>query len=126
MVSYAAVITNGHIRPLVAWVDLPDEVKADFDYLDRSYSDAEVPRFVRYLGSWHDMFDAQTIAVAPAHTPYGFNVHPAHPLAGWNGIATTSHWTGTTFRFPTEEEAYDKDIQGSDRFEYAIVGRYVA
>ena len=123
--GYATVITNNHIRPLVDWTDLPNEVKADFDYMEQREEDIYQTRFVKYLGVWYDVLDVQTIAVAPAHTPYGFNVHADHPLAGWAGIATTSHWSGTCFRWPTEDEVSQYDLYASE-YDYIIVGRYVA
>ena len=130
MVSYAAVITNGHIRELVPFNNLPDEVKGDFDYvhMDERWDD----RFVRYGGEWHDVMDAQRIDVTPSDpnirtriVAFGFNVAETSPLNGWDAIATTSVWTGTVFRWMTDSEAYERDLL-NDRYGYIICGRYVA
>ena len=123
MVSYAAVITNGHIRPLQPFNLLPVEAQGDFDYVksDERWDD----RFVLYRGAWHDTQDAQRISVAPEHLVFGFSVHKDHPLAAWDAIATDSVWSGTAFRYMTDTEAFDRDLL-NDRWGYIIVGRYVA
>jgi len=119
--TYDTVITNGHLRELVAWTDLPDSARGEFaDYIGEDYHQT---RFVQYRGTWYDVNDCQRITAAPQYEPFGFNVREGSPLIGWDAIQTESVWTGVVFRFPTEEEAYRYDV---DRWDYIIVGRYVA
>jgi hypothetical protein len=49
------IITNNIPRGLVAYVDLPESARSDFDYVDEEehYS----PRFAQYRGEWYDTND---------------------------------------------------------------------
>lgn len=118
----AQVITNGAVRDLVTYQELPPEEKPNFDYLDKWVQESD-PRFVRAYGSWYDLGDAQVILVAPARDPFAVNVTADSPLAAWGLFAASSAWGGIVFRYPTEEQAEEKALV---RWEHAIVGRYLA
>ena len=47
--------TNRRWRDLLSLSDLPELAKKDFDYIGEV--DADCARFVRYRGSWLDVFD---------------------------------------------------------------------
>lgn len=118
----AQVVTNGRMRYLVCWHEVPAGVRErDFDYVegDERYD----ARFVFAYGSWHDVWDAQTIHVAPDYRALQVNVSADSPLAGWDRIATESHWFGVVFKMPSQQEASQK---GMDADECVIVGRYLA
>lgn len=89
------IITNNHPRPLACILDLPEKVRAEFDYVenyDLSY------RFVQYLGHWYDVYDSQACGV-------GFD-----QFKGWDGIVSETFFSGVLFRFADEDQV--------------IVGRY--
>jgi hypothetical protein len=90
------IITNKKPRAMHAVADLPDNVRADFDYVkeDDRYS----PRLVRYLGHWYDVYDSQACGV-------GFD-----QFKGWDGIVSETFFSGVLFRFVGNDEV--------------IVGRY--
>lgn len=118
----AAVITNGHLRELCTWEELPsDEVRAAFDYARESSSE----RFVQYRGSWYDVNDTQRLVVGDTYIFGEINLHPSSPLVGWEAMAFDSMWSGIAFRWPTDAEVFKHDLY-SDRYGYVIVGRYVA
>lgn len=112
--------TNGHIRPLVAWFDLPLDKAAEFDYASIDL-EIEVPRFVQYRGNWYDVRDAQVINDGP----FGFPAPPGHPLHGWHRVQTDSAFTGIAFKFP------DPDLMArlglyTERYDYVVVGRWTS
>ena len=94
------IITNNHPRPLACLLDLPDNVRADFDYVakDGDYT----ARFVRYLGHWYDVYDSQSIT-----RELGFD-----QFKGWHGIVSETFFSGVLFRLVGDDEV--------------IVGRYFA
>jgi hypothetical protein len=94
------IITNNKPRPLACLLDLPDNVRADFDYVakDGDYT----ARFVRYLGCWYDVYDSQSIT-----RELGFD-----QFKGWDGIVSETFFSGVLFRLVGDDEV--------------IVGRYFA
>jgi len=89
------IITNNRPRPLACLLDLPEKVRAEFDYVenyDLSY------RFAQYLGCWYDVYDSQACGV-------GFD-----QFKGWDGIVSETFFSGVLFRFVGDDEV--------------IVGRY--
>lgn len=110
------VFTDHKARELLTWWDLEEEDRKPFDYLedDEKWSS----RFVKYRGEWYDVGDVQVIN---GGTIASFPVSSDSPLFGWNGIQSDSVWTGVVFRWLTDKEAYDKDL---DTQGYIIVGRY--
>jgi len=102
------IITNNKPRPLACLAELPDNVRADFDYVenyDLSY------RFVQYLGHWYDVLDAQFIT-REARYPMGWAmvVCETSPLASWHSIVSETFFSGVLFRLVGDDEV--------------IVGRY--
>jgi hypothetical protein len=102
------ITTNNHERELLSLLELPTTVRDEYDYITED--DACTPRFVAYRGDWYDVHDMQVITVAPAHTPFGYNVTQDDPLAAWHGIATDSHWSGVVVRY-------------TDDYEHVVIGR---
>ena len=93
------IITNNKARPLQSFYDLPEKVRADFDYLTHDYERFD-PRFVQYKGWWYDVADSQFV-----HQSLGFD-----QFKGWNGVQSDSFFSGVLFKFIND---YD-----------VIVGRY--
>ena len=96
------IITNNRPRPLACLLDLPDVVRADFDYVakDGDYT----ARFVQYLGHWYDVLDAQFIT-REARYPMGWamTVTGDSPLASWHGIVSETYFSGVVFRWGAED-----------------------
>jgi hypothetical protein len=103
------IITNNHPRPLACLLDLPEKVRADFDYVakDGDYT----ARFVQYKGVWYDVLDAQFVTREARH-PMGWAMVVAEtsPLASWHMIVSETYFSGVVFRWGAEDTA--------------IVGRY--
>jgi hypothetical protein len=92
------IITNNHQRQMACLLDLPDNVRADFDYVAKDGD--HTARFVRYLGCWYDVLDSQACGV-------GFD-----QFKRWDGIVSETFFSGVLFRFVGDDEV--------------IVGRYFA
>jgi len=90
------IITNNHQRQMACLAELPDNVRADFDYVEDEFD----ARFVRYLGCWYDVYDSQACGV-------GFD-----KFKGWDGIVSETFFSGVLFRLVGDDEV--------------IVGRYFA
>ena len=103
------ITTNGHARELLAYAELTDKERADFDYITED--DDWSPRFARYRGNVLDVSDMQCVSVSPAFQPFGVNVAPDSPLAAWHGAASDSYWSGIVVRY-------------SDDYEFVVIGRY--
>lgn len=104
--------TNNVPRELIAFFELPAEVRKDFDYIgpDEHYS----PRFVKFKGEYYDVFDTQGIRVQTPGRFVGWDmcVDADSPLADWNAIISESFFSGVLFRFKGED--------------HVVVGRYVS
>ena len=94
------IITNNHQRQMACLAELPDNVRADFDYVNED--ERYCPRFVRYLGHWYDVYDSQSIT-----RELGFD-----QFKGWDGIVSETFFSGVLFRLVGDDEV--------------IVGRYFA
>ena len=94
------IITNNHQRQMACLAELPDNVRADFDYVakDGDYT----ARFVQYKGAWYDVYDSQNIT-----RELGFD-----QFKGWDGIVSETFFSGVLFRLVGDDEV--------------IVGRYFA
>jgi hypothetical protein len=93
------IITNNHQRQMACLAELPDNVRADFDYVNED--ERYCPRFVRYLGHWYDVLDAQFITRELGSDQF----------KGWDGIVSETFFSGVLFRFVADEDQ-------------VIVGRY--
>lgn len=93
------IITNNHPRPLACLADLPDNVRADFDYVGDEFD----ARFVRYKGAWYDVYDAQAIHTVPG-APMGWAMVVAEdsPLASWNMTVSETYFSGVVFCWGAE------------------------
>ena len=89
------IITNNHQRQMACLAELPDNVRADFDYVEDEFD----ARFVQYKGAWYDVYDSQACGV-------GFD-----QFKGWDGIVSETFFSGVLFRFVADEDQ-------------VIVGRY--
>jgi hypothetical protein len=101
------IITNNHQRQMACLAELPDNVRADFDYVNED--ERYCPRFVQYKGHWYDVYDTQVLE--QSRLPPG----PLFKLAagGWDGIVSETFFSGVLFRFVADEDQ-------------VIVGRYFA
>jgi hypothetical protein len=104
------IITNNHQRQMACLAELPDNVRADFDYVNED--ERYCPRFVQYKGHWYDVYDAQVIT-REARYPMGWAmaVTEDSPLASWDGIVSETFFSGVLFRFVVADDE-------------VIVGRY--
>ena len=103
------IITNNHQRQMACLAELPDNVRAEFDYVreDGDYT----ARFVRYLGHWYDVLDAQFITREARYpTGWAMVVDETSSLASWHMIVSETYFSGVLFRFVGDDEV--------------IVGRY--
>ncbi len=103
------IITNNKPRQMACLLDLPDNVRAEFDYVakDGDYT----ARFVRYLGHWYDVLDAQVITREARYpTGWAMVVDETSPLASWHMIVSETFFSGVLFRWGAEDTV--------------IVGRY--
>lgn len=105
------IISNWKARTMLSLSELPEKVRADFDYIDAEESWS--PRFVCYRGQWIDCNDTQRIEPdnGKAH-PMGWalRVHPGSPLCHFDSVVSDSYFSGTLIRFVDDESV--------------IVGRY--
>ena len=90
------IVTNNVPREIVAFYELPDTAREDFDYV--TGEDQYSPRFVRYLGEWYDVNE---FSVAPVTAPFN----------KWHGVQSDSFFSGVLIRY-------------SEDFETVVVGRY--
>lgn len=107
------IVTNWQPRDLIAWNDLPEKARAEFDYVSDE-SEQWQPRFACYRGQWVDCLDTQRIEPdnGRAH-PMGWamRVHPGSPLCHFDSVITDSYFSGMLFRFV-------------DNWERVIIGRF--
>jgi hypothetical protein len=82
---------------MVCLAELPDNVRADFDYVEDEFD----TRLVQYKGTWYDVYDSQACGV-------GFD-----QFKGWDGIVSETFFSGVLFRFVVADDE-------------VIVGRYFA
>lgn len=96
------IITNWQFRPLLALCELPEKVRADFDYID----DMHTARIAHYRGAYFDVYDSQRIEPdnGRAH-PMGWamRVHPGSPLAHFDSIISDSYFSGSLFRLGADD-----------------------
>lgn len=103
------IITNWQARPLQCLADMPEKIRADFDYIEDEFN----YRFVCYRGEWHDAHDTQRIEPdnGRAHRMgWAMFVHPGSPLAHFDAIESESYFSGLLYRFVDDDSV--------------IVGRY--
>lgn len=98
------VTTNNRERELKSWHDLPEEDRADFDYVTDE-EERNSPRFVRFRDYWLDTSDTEGLAP-----------HRLRAL-GWDTYLTTSFFDGIVFRH------FDRD--GYELGDTVIVGHFV-
>lgn len=101
------IITNNKPRALACLAELPDNVRAEFDYVGDEFD----ARFINYKGAWYDVLDAQFITREARH-PMGWAMVVAEtsPLASWHMIVSETFFSGVLFRWGAEDTV--------------IVGRY--
>jgi len=106
------VKTNGRIRELVTWHDLPDDVRPDFDYVHDE--DRWADRFFRYRGSWYDIDEFERVD-QPHLTE--------SPFVGWDGFQSESYSSAVMVRYATEDEC-DRTYSRHDYGSLVVVGYY--
>lgn len=90
--------TNNHWRPFLYGCELPDKVRADFDYIDADEIDGH--DFIKYRGRYYDSGEFMRIDRATAP-------HPQRPnWEEWHGYQSDSFFSGILIRFSKDGEAY--------------------
>ncbi len=81
--------TNYHRRELKSFVELPEEVRENFNYIHEE--DSYSPRFVKYKGEWYDISDC--------------DIHKLQ-LQGvaWDCGVSETFFSSVLFRFPPEDD----------------------
>lgn len=83
------IVTNNQPRYMISFIELPEKVKADFDYVeeDEQYSD----RFVCYRGGWYDVFEMTTI-------------NGIASLDGWDAHMGETYFSGVLVKLSDEDQ----------------------
>lgn len=81
--------TNGKFRPVLYGFELTDSERRDFDYIDSDDFDGST--FVRYKGRLYDVGEFLRIP------------ERSEDLAGWDGYAPDSYFSGTLIRFDPDD-----------------------
>lgn len=129
--SQITLKTNHHVRPLVAWIDLPESARPDFEYVIATDDgtppaawpdEAYTPRFVLYRGSWYDVHEFQRISRESsrvrdplAYSAFGITVSDDSPIAWWDGAQTESAFSAVVVKWAADE-------WGEPGSEYVVVG----
>ena len=71
------IVTNNNWRDVVYGFDLPEKLRADFDYLD----DIECAQFVKYRGQFYDLGDF-------------VRLDKNSPFTGWHGYLGSTYFSG--------------------------------
>jgi hypothetical protein len=103
------VYTNHHRRPLLDGWELTAEERRELDYLTDEEIEEAVARFVRVYGEVLDLHEFTALS------PERYPAHDRPPFRGWDGVLTTSHFSGLLVRF---------DAEAPD--EFVIVGQFVS
>lgn len=85
-------VTNWHRRPVIEAWELTASERAEFDYLDwPAIEDGrDSASFVRYRGELHDLGDVMC-------------AEGAILAAGWHGFNSDSFFSGTAYRYVTDD-----------------------
>lgn len=83
------IVTNGHWRKVTFGFELPEDVKAEFDYL--TPEELESRPFASYRGNWYDLGD---IPQAPAS------------LKPWQGFISDTAFSGVAFIISDDGEEF--------------------
>lgn len=96
--------TNNHARPVLYWWDLTNAERAELDYYETDTA-REDGRFFRYKGAAYDL--GEFTRIAPAGSKGGPSAHYDHTgdLAGWDGIATDSYFSGIVVKYRDDFDA---------------------
>lgn len=90
------ITTNNVPRDPVAFCDLPEAVRPDFDYVD---ADDYSERFVLYRGSWYDLNEFQRITRHDSNHGWAYMVEGGSDLLAWDGIQTDTYFSGVVCRY---------------------------
>ena len=96
------ITTNNVPRPLLDFEELPDDWKAEFDYIIGGEGS---PGFVKYKGAYYDVGEFQSTSTLPL---LGYEV-----FKGWDGYFNTTFFSGLLVRFC------------DDDCEYVVIGQYM-
>lgn len=77
------VTTNNVPRDTVAYYDLPDSAREEFDYL--AESEHYDTRFFKYRNEYYDYYEFMRVQ--------------SPELSGWDGIRSDSVWTGIVIKY---------------------------
>jgi hypothetical protein len=97
-----SIRTNGHWREPVAFCELPEAVKADFDYV--SGDDILTDRFICYRGHWYDTAEFCRIHAMGEHDPHALRPEAGSPLDAWAGYQCDSFSAGIVIRYDADCE----------------------
>jgi hypothetical protein len=97
------LVCNFQARELVPFADLPEKVRAEFDYVsEEDWSN----RFVCYRGEWFDVFDCQRIVSTSdkfGYAGWSMPVHPGEPFAHFDAIQSDSYFSGHVFKLCADD-----------------------
>lgn len=83
------IIANNHWRDFIYGCDLPESVRADFDYMDSQ--DLDDANFIKYRGHWYHL---------------GEFMHSSEMPPDWHGYASDSFFSGVLIRISDDCEQY--------------------
>ena len=87
------IITNNHWHNFLYGYELPESVRADFDYIDSDEFDAH--DFIKYRGSYYDSGEFMRV---PESANDGMDK--------WHGYHSDSYFSGVLVRFSDDCEQY--------------------
>ena len=94
--------TNHHWREPVCFHDLPENERADFDYIEDD--DRYSPRLFCYRGTWHDVGEFFRIAPMSNGDPHALRPAEGDPLCEWHGYQSDSFSSGVIVRCSDDGE----------------------
>ena len=91
------IITNNVPRNLKYGYEMPENLRADFDYIEADEFDGH--DFVEYKGNWYDCSEFMRI-------------ENNEEIAGWDGYVSDSYFSGILIRYSGKPYDYDQVIMG--------------
>lgn len=118
--SEVTIKSNGHARELQYYAQLPEDVQAQFDYVEED--DQYTTRFFEYRGSWYDINEFQVISYQSAqlrdplaYNSFGLRVSDDNPIGKWTAAQAQSAFSAVLIK-------WGKDWDGQDDYDSVIVG----
>lgn len=92
------IITNNKPRTLLAYAELSERERADFDYIPEE--EHWSPRLFRYRGGVYDTLECVRIVPRARASGWAFGVDADSPLLAWHSIHIDSAFSGVLVRYP--------------------------